>query len=530
MLRKKILLGVLAVFMLVTVGSASVRAYSAVDGDGDLSVSGKSYTPQYEGMFMYAVDEDEGSAFISGIEYDGETEIVIPDNLGGYPVTALYNGSDPYSGKEFNLFADMANLKYVSIPDSVSYIDTGAFRGCTSLESINLPSSLVYILDETFDGCTSLKEVGIPSTIKVIADGAFSNCPNLKTIKTSSISTGISSYVNRNSDQGITVLYENDNNSDTDIISSDTDLEEKPNVPYYWGIYTYLVKDGKVIIIDVNITSEEDIVIPSKINGKPVTALNRGIGEKEMHLFEGSSIKSIVIPDSVSYIAEKAFEGCKQLSSVSIPSTVTKIFERTFANCKSLKSISLSDSIVYLDDTAFDGCGSDFVINHSGKSQGINSYLFRHRSQDGNKKSNTDTVVDTDTEGVKDSDVGTSDVDTSDVDTSVDVDTSTDITDGDIVDTDSVTDTDFDGSDSDSATDTDSKMYMFGDIDGDGNVTSSDALLVLRSSIGLMKLDPMLIKYADVDCDDNVSSADALAILRYSVKLGTNTLIGSYDK
>ena len=61
-----------------------------------------------------------------------------------------------------------------------------------------------------------------------------------------------------------------------------------------------------------------------------------------------------------------------------------------------------------------------------------------------------------------------------------------------------------------------------GDVDGDGSVTSADALMVLRVSVGLDTIngssyDPRF----DVDGDDSVTSADALKILRVSVGLET---------
>lgn len=57
----------------------------------------------------------------------------------------------------------------------------------------------------------------------------------------------------------------------------------------------------------------------------------------------------------------------------------------------------------------------------------------------------------------------------------------------------------------------------YGDIDGDGSVTSADALLILRASVGLELFTDEQTKYADVNGDGSVDSADSLAVLRYSV-------------
>lgn len=65
---------------------------------------------------------------------------------------------------------------------------------------------------------------------------------------------------------------------------------------------------------------------------------------------------TVVIPDTVTEIAEKAFYGCALVSEVIIPEGVTEIKERTFADCKALKKIVLPDSVVAIGTEAFLRC------------------------------------------------------------------------------------------------------------------------------------------------------------------------------
>ena len=58
-----------------------------------------------------------------------------------------------------------------------------------------------------------------------------------------------------------------------------------------------------------------------------------------------------------------------------------------------------------------------------------------------------------------------------------------------------------------------------GDIDGDGNITSADALKILQSVTNLSQLDDMQSCLADIDGDGIVTSADALRLLQYTVGL-----------
>ena len=67
---------------------------------------------------------------------------------------------------------------------------------------------------------------------------------------------------------------------------------------------------------------------------------------------------------------------------------------------------------------------------------------------------------------------------------------------------------------------------VFGDFDGDNDVTANDALALLRMSVGMADSDADMLVYLDVDNDGNITAVDALEILRYSVGLSTNELIG----
>ncbi len=56
-----------------------------------------------------------------------------------------------------------------------------------------------------------------------------------------------------------------------------------------------------------------------------------------------------------------------------------------------------------------------------------------------------------------------------------------------------------------------------GDVNFDGKINSSDALIVLQASVGSASLDSKGKKAADVNGDGSINSSDALLILRYSV-------------
>ena len=71
-----------------------------------------------------------------------------------------------------------------------------------------------------------------------------------------------------------------------------------------------------------------------------------------------TSLRSVVIPDSVEYIADYAFYNCSQLTHISIPDGVEDINSNTFAGCSGLTSVTIPDSVTYIGNYAFDGCHS----------------------------------------------------------------------------------------------------------------------------------------------------------------------------
>ena len=61
---------------------------------------------------------------------------------------------------------------------------------------------------------------------------------------------------------------------------------------------------------------------------------------------------------------------------------------------------------------------------------------------------------------------------------------------------------------------------MLGDVAGNGGIEAGDALLALRSSLGLAALGDEQVMLGDVDFSGSLSALDALTILRAALGLG----------
>ena len=71
-----------------------------------------------------------------------------------------------------------------------------------------------------------------------------------------------------------------------------------------------------------------------------------------------SSLRSLVLPDSVTSIGDGTFGDCYSLCSIVIPDGITSIGNYAFADCRSLTDIVIPDSATSIGESAFDGCES----------------------------------------------------------------------------------------------------------------------------------------------------------------------------
>ena len=96
-------------------------------------------------------------------------------------------------------------------------------------------------------------------------------------------------------------------------------------------------EDGTVTISRY-IGTETDIVIPSQIDGKAVSAVGNVTGTTGA--FEGcTNITSVVIPEGVTEIQDNAFYGCSSLETVTISSSVTLLRNCAFCDCPNLRTV-----------------------------------------------------------------------------------------------------------------------------------------------------------------------------------------------
>ena len=74
------------------------------------------------------------------------------------------------------------SLTSITIPDGVTSIESNAFNGCDSLVSINIPEGITSISGFIFGMCTSLTSISIPNSVTSIGEYSFQLCSSLASI------------------------------------------------------------------------------------------------------------------------------------------------------------------------------------------------------------------------------------------------------------------------------------------------------------------------------------------------------------
>lgn len=267
-------------------------------------------------------------------------------------------------------FTYCKELTSIIIPDTVTEIGDKAFNNCKKLAEVKLSQSLTSIGEKAFYNCPLLTKITVPENVTYIGDQAFAWGKTLTRMYMSPItpcSVGAEILKGYNKALKIFVDYTAEPTYKSasgwsqyrDIIFADSPL-----------IFEYDSVSDSYEVVGYNaefIEEGSELVIPSEYDGKPVTDIDG--------LF-GCKMGSVVIPDTVINICEKAFSNCYNIKNVIIPDSVTFIGTSAFQGCSSLESIKLSENLTKLDNTVFCDCSSLKHLTIHSKIEFIGLELF----------------------------------------------------------------------------------------------------------------------------------------------------------
>ena len=80
-----------------------------------------------------------------------------------------------------DVFKFCRQLRSVEMPNSVTYLGSYSFDGCTALETVTLGSGITQIPGYCFQDCSSLVSIVVPPSVTTIGTASFSGCTALTT-------------------------------------------------------------------------------------------------------------------------------------------------------------------------------------------------------------------------------------------------------------------------------------------------------------------------------------------------------------
>ncbi len=154
------------------------------------------YITSIAGRAFYDCTELQSVTIPDGVTSIGEcafigcsalTSIEIPDSVTSIGDMAFHGCWGITQSKNGVLYVDdwvvgyEGNVVSADLSDAKGIIGS-AFQGCTGLSSITLPNSLTSIETFAFQNCTGLSGITIPDSVTSIGDLAFQNCTGLSSI------------------------------------------------------------------------------------------------------------------------------------------------------------------------------------------------------------------------------------------------------------------------------------------------------------------------------------------------------------
>ena len=149
------------------------------------------------------------------------------------------------------------------------------------------------------------------------------------------------------------------------------------------GVEYTVNQDGSTVTVTRNTISQPtDLEIPSTVNGYTVTAIgdnafNDNYDYIGSNINDNKYLKSVQIPNTVTYIGKRAFRYCNKLESISLDG-VTVIDEYAFSYCTELESITFGDNLTSIENNAFEYCYdlTSITIPSSVTSIGNNAFYY----------------------------------------------------------------------------------------------------------------------------------------------------------
>ncbi len=303
----------LSIFLVVTIISSTILT-------GSLIVS----ADQSGGYTYEIINETATITSYSGVGGN----VIIPDTLGGYPVTVIGEGA----------FTDCGDMTAVTIPETVTTLGEWAF--CfTQITEITIPKNVVEISYSTFMYSRQL--------LRFIVDEentAFSDIGDVLFNKAGTI----------------LICYPKAKTGGYTVPADVTEIADHA---------CYEARKMDSLIISDGVTKIGESAF-EYCTGLITVTISGSVTEiSESAFYDCRRIISLNLGDGIERIGVSAFSDCEKITTLIIPATVTSIGVDAFAYCRELTEINIPASVTNLDSYAFYNCTKINIITVDENSQ-----------------------------------------------------------------------------------------------------------------------------------------------------------------
>ncbi len=288
-----------------------------------------------------------------------------------------------------SVFNHCSSLDNVSLPNSVNTIHSNAFRDCISLKKLQLSSSLTTIGANAFENCTALPTLNMPDKLSTVDDYAFNNCTSLTTIVFSPALYKINKYTFANctslpkiqlpeklsfidefaftncTSLASAYLPESLGSIQNYAFSNDETLKEITFPSQLQGIgagcflncteLQTVTFNTTIATMTVGADAFDGCTKLSRVNVKDLGSLAHTNFNTEKsnplslahHLYQNNrELTTALVPESTMYVNNYAFSGCTSLKEINLPSTIQYVNDNIFYNCTALTTVRCKAEMV----------------------------------------------------------------------------------------------------------------------------------------------------------------------------------------
>jgi hypothetical protein len=251
-----------------------------------------------------------------------------------------------------------SGLRSFIVPPEVTEIPLGAFAACVSLTTVTLPAGLTAIGDSAFTGCEALQTINLPDGLQTIDRGAFYGCTSLSAMVVPSQVTKVGGSAWENC-TGLTSLVL----PDSILTLGESCLK---NSGYFnrgenWS-------DGLLYLGNFLIAAD-----PETVSGS-ITLREGILGMADGAFLDCTAVTSVQLPQTVTRIPQRAFQGCTGLEMPNIQ--VKEIGISAFGGCTALTSVTLGDTVETVGREAFFDCTFLSQVTVENPELSIGDYAF----------------------------------------------------------------------------------------------------------------------------------------------------------